>query len=336
MSPSGPIRDDQPPPQPRDHRPRARAARRRGRRGRHQADAARPRPRGGVELVYEARPTPKVPEVTPQAVEDAISTIRRRTDALGVAEPEIQRSGTNQITVALPDVENAERAIDQVGTTAQLQFYDWEPNLIVSDGEKGTVRLLEAIQAQSSEAQERPQPSLFEAVQLATKAKPLAEETDLPPGGASPAVERRLGRRPRPHPRGLRPAQRHRRREVLPVRTRRRPDPHADRRPGYELPRAPERVHRPRTRRRPRPADATAGERRRAELGALGAAGPPEGSTVVRVPRGIAVVQAERPENVPETTEVNQYWVLEDDSSSRAERSATPNRTSTPRPTSRW
>src|SRR3954466_11667962 len=87
--------------------------------------------RGGVELVYEARPTPKVPKVTPQAVNDAISTIRRRTDTLGVAEPEIQRSGSNQITVALPDVDNAQRAIQQVGTTAQLQFYDWEPNVIL-------------------------------------------------------------------------------------------------------------------------------------------------------------------------------------------------------------
>jgi len=270
--------------------------------------------RGGVELVYEARPTPKVPEVTPQAVDDAISTIRRRTDALGVAEPEIQRSGANQITVALPDVENAERAIDQVGTTAQLQFYDWEPNLIVSDGEGGTVRLLEAIQGQSNEAQERPQPSLFEAVQLATKARPLAEETDLPPGGASAAVERRFGGD---------------RARILEAYDRRN-DTAGEKyylfgpaegptRPPIAGPatscqellseltdRAPDGD---RGRRTPPPGSAC-----KAELGALGAAGPPEGSTVVRVPRGITVVQAERPENVPETTEVNQYWVLEDDS----------------------
>src|SRR5918912_4114336 len=85
--------------------------------------------RGGVELVYEARPTPKVPKVTPQAVNDAIATIRPRTDALGVSEPEIQRAGENEISIGLPDVKNAARAEEQVGTTAQLQFYDWEPNL---------------------------------------------------------------------------------------------------------------------------------------------------------------------------------------------------------------
>src|SRR5829696_7860272 len=148
--------------------------------------------RGGVELVYEARPTPKVPKVTPQAVDDAISTIRRRTDALGVAEPEIQRSGSNQVTVALPDVDNAQRAIEQVGTTAQLQFYDWEPNLILPN-KGGTIRLLDAVRSQSTTAQERPEPSLYEAVRLAQKAKPLPEATDVPPGGPAPAVAKRFG-----------------------------------------------------------------------------------------------------------------------------------------------
>ena len=85
---------------------------------------------GGIELVYEARPTPQVPEVTQQAIDDAIETMRKRVDALGVSEPEIQRSGREQISVGLPSVQNAERAKAQVGTTARLQFYDWEPNLL--------------------------------------------------------------------------------------------------------------------------------------------------------------------------------------------------------------
>ena len=92
--------------------------------------------RGGVELVYEGRPTPQVPEVTPQAIDDAIETIRKRTDALGVSEPEIQRAGANQISIGLPNVSNADRAIEQVGTTAQLQFYDWEPN-VFTEGDRG-------------------------------------------------------------------------------------------------------------------------------------------------------------------------------------------------------
>ncbi|CAA9490996.1 MAG: hypothetical protein AVDCRST_MAG45-749, partial [uncultured Solirubrobacterales bacterium] len=258
--------------------------------------------RGGVELVYEARPTPKVPEITPQAVDDAISTIRRRTDALGVSEPEIQRSGANQITVALPDVDNAERAIEQVGTTAQLQFYDWEPNLILEDEEGGgTIRALEAIEQQSTAAEERPQPSLFEAVQLAGKARPTAEEADFPPGGPSPSVARRFGND---------------RRALLEFYDRRN-DSGGDKyylfgpgsgptRPPLEGPastcaellselidNAPEGNRGQRT---PPP-----GSQCQAELRALGTAGPPAGSQVLRVPRGIAVVQAQRPENLPET-----------------------------------
>src|SRR3954469_15234667 len=134
--------------------------------------------RGGVELVYEGRPTPQVPKVTPQAVDDAIETIRKRTDALGVSEPEIQRAGQNQISIGLPNVSNAQRAQDQVGTTAQLQFYDWEPNVL---GPRGP------------DAPYSGSKALFQAVQLASKQKPKAEATDVPPGGASDEVKRRFG-----------------------------------------------------------------------------------------------------------------------------------------------
>jgi SecD/SecF fusion protein len=86
--------------------------------------------KGGVELVYQGQPTGQVTEVTGEDIERAIEIIRERIDEFGVSEPEVARLGTDQITVSLPDVDNAQRAIDQVGTTAQLFFYDWEPNLI--------------------------------------------------------------------------------------------------------------------------------------------------------------------------------------------------------------
>ena len=69
--------------------------------------------KGGTELIYQGRPTPKVPKVTPQAITDAIETIRKRTDALGVSEPEIQRAGSDQISIGLPAVKNAARAEQQ-------------------------------------------------------------------------------------------------------------------------------------------------------------------------------------------------------------------------------
>jgi SecD/SecF fusion protein len=91
--------------------------------------------KGGVELVYQGKPTAQA-KVTPETLERAINIMRTRVDQLGVAQPEIQRSGPEEIDVALPDVSNASRAQEEVGKTAQLQFYDWEPNVIGPTGQK--------------------------------------------------------------------------------------------------------------------------------------------------------------------------------------------------------
>jgi SecD/SecF fusion protein len=90
--------------------------------------------KGGVELVYQGRPTPQQPTVNSQAVDRAIEIMRKRVDALGVAEPEIQRSGPDQVAVGLPGTKNAQRAIKSVGKVAQLFFYDWEASVLGADG----------------------------------------------------------------------------------------------------------------------------------------------------------------------------------------------------------
>ena len=86
--------------------------------------------KGGVELIYQGTPTGQTTEVSGGDIERSIEIIRERIDRLGVSEPEVARLGTDGISVSLPDVTNAQRAIDQVGSTAQLYFYDWEPNLL--------------------------------------------------------------------------------------------------------------------------------------------------------------------------------------------------------------
>src|SRR6266513_494111 len=89
--------------------------------------------KGGVELVYQGRPTPQQPKVDSQAIDRALEVIRKRVDAFGVSEPEIQRSGSDQIAVGLPGTKNAQRAVRQVGKVAQLQFYDWEADVLGPD-----------------------------------------------------------------------------------------------------------------------------------------------------------------------------------------------------------
>jgi SecD/SecF fusion protein len=88
--------------------------------------------KGGVSLIYQAKPT-KQSQVTGDSVNRAIDIMRKRVDQLGVAEPEIQRSGPDQIDVSLPDVKNADEAASQVGTTAQMWFYDWEGSVLGKD-----------------------------------------------------------------------------------------------------------------------------------------------------------------------------------------------------------
>ncbi|MDX6590581.1 MAG: SecD/SecF fusion protein, partial [Solirubrobacterales bacterium] len=85
---------------------------------------------GGLELVYQGQPTGAATSVSGEDIEDSISIIEKRINNLGVSEPEVARLGTDEITVSLPGITDANRAAEQVGTTAQLYYYDWEPNLI--------------------------------------------------------------------------------------------------------------------------------------------------------------------------------------------------------------
>jgi SecD/SecF fusion protein len=242
---------------------------------------------GGIELVYEARPTPQVPEVTQQAIDDAIETMRERVDAFGVSEPEIQRSGRDQISVGLPDVQNADRAREQVGTTAQLQFYDWEPNVLVRDPDSPFA---------GSKA-------LYDAVEAASKEKPKAERTDVPPGSDLSPEEAdrqndtnasdqyylfgpdRFPIGPDGEPLRFEPYQPSGSCEELLADFEEQPGPPNEYADGTEC---------------------------KEQLEALGSGGPPDGSRVFKVPKGIVVVEAEPVEGQSER--VQRYFVLEDDS----------------------
>jgi preprotein translocase subunit SecD len=73
---------------------------------------------GGTSVILTARGA----GVTDEAVDKTVDIIRRRIDALGVAEPEVSAAGASNILVQLPGVENEQRALDVIGSTAQLTF----------------------------------------------------------------------------------------------------------------------------------------------------------------------------------------------------------------------
>src|SRR5579884_3828036 len=90
--------------------------------------------KGGVQLVYQGRPTAQTPKVTQAALQRAVDTMNQRVNQLGVSEPSISTQGQNQISVGLPAVQNTRRAEQLVGTTARLEFYDWEANVLNPSG----------------------------------------------------------------------------------------------------------------------------------------------------------------------------------------------------------
>ena len=65
--------------------------------------------KGGVQLIYKGKPTAQA-KVDSESLNRAIEIMRKRVDQLGVAQPEIQLSGPEEITVALPAVTDTHRA----------------------------------------------------------------------------------------------------------------------------------------------------------------------------------------------------------------------------------
>ena len=64
----------------------------------------------------------EVQRIKDYAMEQNLTTLRNRVNELGVAEPLIQRQGSNRIVVQLPGVQDSAAAKRILGTTANLEF----------------------------------------------------------------------------------------------------------------------------------------------------------------------------------------------------------------------
>ena len=161
-------------------------ARRRGLRDRDEVDEARPRPPGRSRARLPG--AADAPGSRGHASRRSTTRSRRSASAptpSACRSPRSSAPGRDQISIGLPAVQNAERAIQQVGSTAQLQFYDWEPNVL---GNRGPDMPYAGSKA------------LYDAAEFAQKQKPKAEKIDVPPGSdltpaAGGQAERQLQRR---------------------------------------------------------------------------------------------------------------------------------------------
>ena len=79
--------------------------------------------KGGSQLLYEADLSKKDPSITDtEAMASVIDKIQRRVDLYGVAEPVIQKLGTDRILVQLPGVKDIDEAVRLIGEVAELDF----------------------------------------------------------------------------------------------------------------------------------------------------------------------------------------------------------------------
>jgi preprotein translocase subunit SecD len=67
-------------------------------------------------------PQAELDRVATEAIEQNVSTLRNRINELGVAEPIIQRQGTDRVVVQLPGVQDTAQAKRILGATATLEF----------------------------------------------------------------------------------------------------------------------------------------------------------------------------------------------------------------------
>lgn len=77
---------------------------------------------GGTELVYEADLSASQDKL--KDLNNLTSVFRQRIDQLGVAEPNIQTSGTNKVIIELPGIKDINQAIDRIGATYEMVFME--------------------------------------------------------------------------------------------------------------------------------------------------------------------------------------------------------------------
>ncbi|WP_046863396.1 protein translocase subunit SecD [Microvirga massiliensis] len=90
-------------------------------------------PDGLIQLVYSEEGSR---ERIRRAAEQAMEVLRRRVDALGTTEPNIQRQGADRILVQVPGLQDPQRLKEILGRTAKLEFR------LVADQPTGDVDLL--------------------------------------------------------------------------------------------------------------------------------------------------------------------------------------------------
>jgi SecD/SecF fusion protein len=100
---------------------------------------------GGTEVILRAVPA-KGQQVTAAQMQTAQQIMTNRVDKLGVTSPNVAVQGGNEIVIQLAGIHDLAKAAALIGKTGQLQFYDFErdllPPTITSSGQPSPVPTL--------------------------------------------------------------------------------------------------------------------------------------------------------------------------------------------------
>ncbi|BAH38602.1 MAG TPA: protein translocase subunit SecD [Gemmatimonas aurantiaca] len=77
---------------------------------------------GGMHLTLEVDESKQTVADKSEALDRALKVVRQRIDEFGVAEPVVQKAGSERLIVELPGIDDAERAQDVVQKSAFLEF----------------------------------------------------------------------------------------------------------------------------------------------------------------------------------------------------------------------
>jgi preprotein translocase subunit SecD len=114
---------------------------------------------GEISVVLDEREKRRIREY---ALEQSLETLRNRIDQFGVAEPTVQRQGSQDILVQLPGIQDPARAKALIGKTAVLEFK------LVAEGTGGDTIELQGQEVEPLSGQVRKVPYRLEKKTLMT------------------------------------------------------------------------------------------------------------------------------------------------------------------------
>ncbi len=85
---------------------------------------------GGSSVTYKAIPEENMEITMEEAMTTVEAMLRQRLDTLGYSEGTIARVGSEQLRVEIPGIDDPEEAVRTLGSTAKLEFRDYNGNVL--------------------------------------------------------------------------------------------------------------------------------------------------------------------------------------------------------------